>query len=258
MTNLGFLQVACPPPLQLQKSDEIKVWGHIFTNAHMETMHMYLSRTYRDKILDSPTSSVGISFTELADGTFALLYRSESLPEWNNSPYPLHSPCTPADSQPIFFFFFIICGQPTRIQNDSVNTNNVSFHFFQRDDFGVVSSILRQYLPEKDTPYILDVDLDFFSTRNPFKSLYERANLYESLASLYSFQRPETTDPEVSPFFLYNAVTVNRHAMKNRWNVYIYSTNVYVFRKIDNLDIDTRLKKKTLFRKSWVLTRRSL
>ncbi|XP_043266371.1 UPF0489 protein C5orf22 homolog [Venturia canescens] len=87
------------------------------------------------------------------------------------------------------------------------NTREITLHVLtlgsfiedatKRDDFSTVSSVLRQYLPEKDTPYILDVDLDFFSTRNPFKTLYERANLYERLATLYSFQRPETTDPEI-------------------------------------------------------------
>ncbi|KAG7187817.1 hypothetical protein KM043_016854 [Ampulex compressa] len=65
-----------------------------------------------------------------------------------------------------------------------------------RDDFTMISSALRQYLPEKDTPYILDVDLDFFSTQNPFKNLHERANLYERLAPLYAFHRPDSTDPE--------------------------------------------------------------
>ena len=62
----------------------------------------------------------------------------------------------------------------------------------------MISGILRQYLPEKDMPYILDVDLDFFSTKNPFRNLYERANLYEKLTKLYWFKRPSSNDPEVS------------------------------------------------------------
>ncbi|XP_061933126.1 UPF0489 protein C5orf22 homolog [Apis cerana] len=67
----------------------------------------------------------------------------------------------------------------------------------KKDDFLAVSSVLRQYLPEKDTPYILDIDLDFFSTKNPFKNLYDRVNLYDKLATLYAFQRPDSTDHEV-------------------------------------------------------------
>jgi len=35
--------------------------------------------------------------------------------------------------------------------------------------------------------YILDIDLDFFSTLNPFVTLYHEAGLYEKLKELYSF-----------------------------------------------------------------------
>jgi len=35
--------------------------------------------------------------------------------------------------------------------------------------------------------YILDIDLDFFSTLNPFVTLYNEAGLYEKLKALYSF-----------------------------------------------------------------------
>jgi len=35
--------------------------------------------------------------------------------------------------------------------------------------------------------FILDIDLDFFSTLNPFVSLYQEANLYDQLKQLYSF-----------------------------------------------------------------------
>ncbi len=35
---------------------------------------------------------------------------------------------------------------------------------------------------------LVDIDLDFFSTRNPFRSLYPGANLYERLRSLYVFE----------------------------------------------------------------------
>lgn len=34
---------------------------------------------------------------------------------------------------------------------------------------------------------VLDIDLDFFSTRNPFKNIYDKANLYERLKKIYHF-----------------------------------------------------------------------
>lgn len=39
--------------------------------------------------------------------------------------------------------------------------------------------------------YILDIDLDFFSTMNPFRGLYDKCNLYEKLKDLYLFAAPQ-------------------------------------------------------------------
>ena len=36
--------------------------------------------------------------------------------------------------------------------------------------------------------FILDIDLDFFSTLNPFVNLYNEANLYSQLKELYTFK----------------------------------------------------------------------
>ena len=44
---------------------------------------------------------------------------------------------------------------------------------------------LREVLVGK--PIILDFDLDFYSTRNPFLSLYSEINLYQSLKQIYTF-----------------------------------------------------------------------
>ncbi|XP_059050990.1 UPF0489 protein C5orf22 homolog [Achroia grisella] len=43
-------------------------------------------------------------------------------------------------------------------------------------------------------PYVLDIDLDFFSTGNPFLSLYENIGLYDRLEPIFSFKIPENDD----------------------------------------------------------------
>ncbi|XP_014248524.1 UPF0489 protein C5orf22 homolog [Cimex lectularius] len=45
--------------------------------------------------------------------------------------------------------------------------------------------------------YILDIDLDYFSTRNPFRDLYNNANLYECLKELYFFEVPTSKETNV-------------------------------------------------------------
>ncbi|XP_043479199.1 UPF0489 protein C5orf22 homolog [Leptopilina heterotoma] len=105
-------------------------------------------------------------------------------------------------SEPYFVSEALYC-HPDELEN----TREVTLHVItigslidpsmRRDDFPSIASAIRQYLPESDTPYILDVDLDFFSTKNPFKTLYENANIYEKLAPIYEFKRPHSTDPDL-------------------------------------------------------------
>ncbi|KAG6450514.1 UPF0489 protein C5orf22 homolog [Manduca sexta] len=45
-------------------------------------------------------------------------------------------------------------------------------------------------------PYVLDIDLDFFSTGNPFLGLYENINLYDRLLPIFDFPLPESDDVE--------------------------------------------------------------
>lgn len=63
----------------------------------------------------------------------------------------------------------------------------------ETDDFSVFKRNLELF---QNTPYILDVDLDFFSTRNPFKHLYKNAALYEELKKIYNFEPPDTNSLE--------------------------------------------------------------
>ncbi|CAB3256426.1 unnamed protein product [Arctia plantaginis] len=45
-------------------------------------------------------------------------------------------------------------------------------------------------------PYVLDIDLDFFSTGNPFLMLYENIKLYDRLLPIFDFELPDTDDDE--------------------------------------------------------------
>uniref|UniRef100_A0A3Q0RA20 Chromosome 5 open reading frame 22 n=1 Tax=Amphilophus citrinellus TaxID=61819 RepID=A0A3Q0RA20_AMPCI len=59
------------------------------------------------------------------------------------------------------------------------------------DDEGSTSYVVKRissFLSETE-PYILDIDLDFFSCKNPFKELYTQEE-YSTLKELYSFRGP--------------------------------------------------------------------
>lgn len=43
-------------------------------------------------------------------------------------------------------------------------------------------------------PYVLDIDLDFFSTGNPFLSLYENIKLYDRLLPIFDFKLPDSDE----------------------------------------------------------------
>ncbi|XP_050355112.1 UPF0489 protein C5orf22 homolog [Nymphalis io] len=43
-------------------------------------------------------------------------------------------------------------------------------------------------------PYVLDIDLDFFSTANPFLNLYEQIKLYDQLEPIFGFNIPQVDD----------------------------------------------------------------
>ncbi|XP_010183439.1 PREDICTED: UPF0489 protein C5orf22 homolog [Mesitornis unicolor] len=50
---------------------------------------------------------------------------------------------------------------------------------------------------QKGDAYVLDIDLDFFSVKNPFKEMYTQTE-YELLQELYSFQKPHRNAAEES------------------------------------------------------------
>ncbi|XP_070603224.1 UPF0489 protein C5orf22 homolog [Erythrolamprus reginae] len=56
-----------------------------------------------------------------------------------------------------------------------------------------MSELIRDILQvlKKDTAFVLDIDLDFFSVKNPFKEIYTQEE-YKLLKELYSFKKPKS------------------------------------------------------------------
>lgn len=57
------------------------------------------------------------------------------------------------------------------------------------DDVETLSKHLRELIPTDDQGayFVLDIDLDFFSTKNPFVDMFPRADLYKRLEPLYAY-----------------------------------------------------------------------
>lgn len=52
-----------------------------------------------------------------------------------------------------------------------------------------VEAAVKNVLLDKEI-FVLDIDLDFFSTRNPFQDMYRNSDLYERLKTVYKFVAP--------------------------------------------------------------------
>ncbi|XP_072880375.1 UPF0489 protein C5orf22 homolog isoform X1 [Hemitrygon akajei] len=101
--------------------------------------------------------------------------------------YKLSNHCTGTGSATAIEGAFLEAGQPCK----AAPTCKIEQH--HQDE--TVKDLL--HVLEKQKAYILDIDLDFFSVKNPFKEMYTKDE-YEILKQLYSFTTPdwEGTDEE--------------------------------------------------------------
>ena len=52
-----------------------------------------------------------------------------------------------------------------------------------------VQELIHEFVPDAEAPILLDICLDFFSTKNPFLEVYAKSDLYARLKDLYTFEQ---------------------------------------------------------------------
>lgn len=76
-----------------------------------------------------------------------------------------------------------------------INTYGKSVFREEPDDVKDISEITSKYITQ-NTPWILDIDLSFFSTTNPFVSLYKKSKIYPLLEEIFAYKKPENDTEE--------------------------------------------------------------
>ena len=81
---------------------------------------------------------------------------------------------------------------------DLDSPKEVTLLVYRLDFDGVNKDGLNRVIEIVDSsPYILDIDLDFYSTKNPFLDLFPKANLYSRLKKIYTFESVPKNLPEI-------------------------------------------------------------
>ncbi|KAI4461835.1 misexpression suppressor of ras 6 [Holotrichia oblita] len=103
------------------------------------------------------------------------------------------------------------------------------------DNFDDIFKIMKTDF--KDDIYILDIDLDFFSTSNPFKAMYNKANMYEELKKIYYFKFPKSKNINE----IMSAVSEREQQLEELQGLF---THLQKFRKLPEIDNPTDNYKK--------------
>lgn len=96
---------------------------------------------------------------------------------------------------------------------DAEDLSDVTYLRTKVNDFSEKIGILEDILQavHKGKAYILDIDLDFFSVKNPFKDMYTKEE-YQILTELYSFQKPAV---DASEEILLDCVDYRTHQLED-------------------------------------------
>ncbi|XP_018336382.1 UPF0489 protein C5orf22 homolog [Agrilus planipennis] len=104
--------------------------------------------------------------------------------------------CIRLDCKEDYFVSECIFTEKENLKNERQFNLNVITMNKDQVDWNGIECILNDSL--KDKRFILDVDLDFFSTHNPFKNIYDKVNLYALLKKLYYCDSIKTTTDDVA------------------------------------------------------------
>lgn len=74
-----------------------------------------------------------------------------------------------------------------RPTGDLENHKPVDLQVFTLDEQMANSNSVVTNFVEPDEKFVLDIDLDFFSTRNPFKSIFSRGSVFDNLRTVYRY-----------------------------------------------------------------------
>lgn len=83
---------------------------------------------------------------------------------------------------------YFLCDGSYKDENVMINKKEVTLHV------SLVSDSINELLSD-DVTWILDIDLDYFSTYNPFLSLFPKAGTYEKLRKIYFEKKNEEEEP---------------------------------------------------------------